>query len=227
MSHAPTSSDRSSGQVDDRPALGSRKNFWGEDVDGLDDEDGGHSEEAGTDEAEHLARRYVLEFVQPICTATLRDTPNRGFAPHFALIFDEEPLGKGSNLDAMHRSNKIVELTDPCFHLPKQQESGGRTIENRQHRLRRRYNEETGYINYGEPTGTGIASFSEEIYEQCIHNYLWDRYRSSQDGDGDGLSVTNIEGYVEHADRLWHDPSQDSLGSLIQFIKHVREKEDD
>jgi len=60
MSHAPTSSDRSSGQGDDRPALGSRQNFWGDDADNQDDEENGHSEEAGTDEAEHLARRYVF-----------------------------------------------------------------------------------------------------------------------------------------------------------------------
>ena len=206
-------------------ALGSRENFWGQEQNGTQQHTG-HSELAGTEEAEYIARQLVQSFVEPICTTTLDETPNRGFAPHFAYIFDGEPLGKGSDLDAMHKENRAVELSEPCFHIPKQHDTGNRIVENRQHRHRRRYNPETGYINWGETTSTGIPHFQYEVYDQCVNNYLSNRLRNALDSDGDGLTITKIEEYQEHADCLWHDPSMDSLGSLIKFVEHVREKED-
>lgn len=205
--------------------LGSRENFWGEAPDD-DSPDHGHDEITGTDESEYIARQLVQSFVDPICTTTLDETPNRGFAPHFAYVFDDEPLGKESDLDAMHTSNEVVELSEPCFHIPKQHDTGNRIIENRQHRHRRRYNPETGYINWGETTSTGIPNFTYDIFEQCVHNYLAARLQNVRNSDGDGLTITKVDEYVDHSDRLWHDPSMDSLGALKHFVEYVRDKED-
>lgn len=207
-----------------RTALGSRDNFWGEEQ--TDDESGvGHDEPTGTEEAEYIARQHAQAFIDPICTTTIDATPNRGFEPHFAWLFDE-PVGYGSDLEAMHHENEVVELTEPSLHIPKQHDTGNRIIENRQHRHRRRYNPETGYINWGETTSTGIPHFGYDIFEKCVHNYLSDRMRNAADSDGDGLTITNRDDYLEHANRLWHDPGMDSLGSLKNFVEYVREKED-
>lgn len=205
----------------DSPALGSRENYWGGDAKDVE-ADGGHSECDGVDDAAYIARQLVLDNIQPVCAAHRYGTPNRGFAPHFAWLFDE-PLGVGSDLDAMHAEQRTVELSDPAIHLPKQRKTSHGFEEYRQVQHRRRYNPETGYINWGESTATEIPEFGEDRYWQAIGLYLIKRYSRS---DGGGLTLTNLEDYVDHAGRLWSDPTQNSHGSLTEFVRYVRDQEE-
>lgn len=167
----------------ERPALGSRENWWGDDPD--DDPDGGYVGASGTDPAEYTAHKLALELVDPIC-------------------------GRSSRLHDVE-----IPLSEPCMYLPKQVERDGRFIEYRQHRHRRRINEETGYINWGESTSTDIPEFDYDVFTTAVHTYLVDRC----------CRMTAVEGYLEYADRVWHDPSMNSKESLAQFVRHVRDDE--
>lgn len=109
------------------------------------------------------------------------------------------------------------ELSDPEFHLPKQHHTGNRYIEYRQHRHRRRYVPETGRINWGESTSTGLPEVDYDTYRTAAANYLSDR----------GVRLTEIESYETLLDRFWHDPQYNSHDALAQFIRMVREREDD
>jgi hypothetical protein len=195
------------------PALGSRDNWWGDDTD--EDVSGGHSEASGTDAAEQLARRYALRFEEPICTRT-RDEPgwNGGrLAELVAWLCDDECIdGRGHQL---HNEQTTRGLTGPVLPMPRQFDAGSRIIEYGAHRCRRRYNPETGYINWGETTGTGIPEFDHDTYQLCVDTYLAER----------GVRITQIDEYLEYAEQVWCDPSMGSKDSLEQFIRYVRDEE--
>jgi hypothetical protein len=109
------------------------------------------------------------------------------------------------------------ELTEPTFYLPKQRER--KTVgydEYRQHRHRRRINPETGYINWGESTSTGLPEVGYETYRKAAGLYLADRE----------ISLTHLDEYRQYRDRVWHDPQYNSNGALEQFIRYVRDRED-
>lgn len=165
-------------------ALGDRSNWWG-DEDGTDqgDEPAGHAETQGTDPAEYLAFQYLSELADPICGRTLA------------------------------KSGREQPLSEPCMYLPKQRETEHGYQEYRQHRHRRRVNEETGWINWGESTSTDVPEVDEETYLQAVNNYLAES----------GVSVTNVEDWLTLANRLWSDPTMNSKESLIQFITHKRQ----
>ncbi|MFC7134322.1 MULTISPECIES: hypothetical protein [Salinibaculum] len=109
------------------------------------------------------------------------------------------------------------ELSDPEFYLPKQHETPHGYVEYRQHRHRRRWNPETGYINWGESTSTGLPEVDYETYRTAAANYLSER----------GIRLTHIEEYEQLLDRFWHDPQYNSHDALAQFIRVVREREQD
>lgn len=111
------------------------------------------------------------------------------------------------------------QLSDPEFYLPKQRAVTGGHIEYRSHRHRRRVEPESGRINWGESTSTAIPEFDYDVYLQAVGSYLMQRHTN------DGLTLTKIDDYVEHADRLWSDPSQNSHGALTEFVRYVRERE--
>lgn len=110
-----------------------------------------------------------------------------------------------------------AELSEPCLHLPKQIEIGdGQYIEYRQHRHRRRVQLDTGHINWGESTSTDVPEFDQDVFERAVHTYLAEK----------DIRLTEVGDYLEYAHRVWHDPSMGSVGSLEQFVEHVREHED-
>lgn len=211
-----TASD--SATASDVPELGSRENFWGdEDTESTDR--GGHSEVSGTDAPEQLARRYALRFEDAICTRTLNEPGWNGgrTAELVAWLCDDECIdGRGNQL---HHEQTEQSLTDPLLPMPRQIEVGGRIIEYGGYRCRRRYNPETGYINWGETTGTGIPEFDHDTYQLCVDTYLAERFES--------LRVTDIDDYLEYAERVWSDPTMGSKDSLAQFIRYVRDAEQD
>lgn len=213
-----TSSD--SARVSDAPALGSRENFWGDDCN-EPPEPGGHSEVSGTDAPEQKARLLALRFEEPICTRTLNEPAWNGgrLAELVAWLCDGEYIDGRD--DQLHREQCVQSLTEPELPMPRQVEVGGRIIEYGSHRCRRRYNPETGYINWGETTGTGIPEFDHDTYRLCVDTYLAERF------EGQKLRVTELEDYIEYAERVWSDPSMGSKDSLAQFIRHVRDAEDD
>lgn len=192
-----------------------RDNFWGDDPDDSAG-DASTGELPGTDPAEYIAFQELLAFVSPICERTIDEPPWNGgrMAEQFAWLFDDECIdGRG---DQMHTENKFVELSEPAVHLPKQVERNGRYIEYRQYPNRRRYNPETGYINWGESTTTGLPEVGYDIYIQAIHNYLAERE----------IRLTDVEDYIHQANRFWHDQQLSSHESLAKFVAHVRECED-
>ncbi|QIO25417.1 hypothetical protein [Haloarcula sp. JP-L23] len=207
----------------DSPALGARENWWGDLGDDGDESDEDHDEVTGTSPAEHIAFQQLLKFTRPLCWATLNETPNRGLRPHFAWL-DGEPLGVNSDLGALHTEQKQVELTDPSIYVPKSHETSGNPINYRQERHQRRYNPETGYINWGETTTTALPEIDEDTYYQAVGMYLMERYSRS---DGGGLTLTKIDEYVEYAKQIWHDPTQNSHGSLTKLVEYVRDEERD
>ena len=170
------------------PALGDRSNWWGDlDDQPETDELTGHTETRGTDPAEYLAFQYLTELADPICGRTLAETGR------------EQPL------------------SDPCMYLPKQRQTEHGFEEYRQHRHRRRVNEETGWINWGESTSTDVPEVDEKTYLQAVNNYL----------AANEVSVTKVEDWLTLADRLWTDPTMNSKESLIQFIHHKRQFDQD
>lgn len=190
-----------------------RDNFWGDDPDA--ETDGGHAEVETVDPAEYIAFQELLAFVQPICERTIDADPWNGgrTAEQFAWLLDGECIdGRG---DELHTENRYVELSAPKLHLPKQIERNGRYIEYRQHRHRRRYNPETGYINWGESTSTGLPEVGWETYWQAVHNYLASRE----------IQITNTEEYLQRAKRFWHDQNLNSHQSMTKFVAFVRDEE--
>jgi hypothetical protein len=165
-----------------------RGNYYGEldDQDNGNDQDIGHDELAGTDPAAYLAFQYLSELTNPICARSRRE------------------------------DDREIELTEPSFYLPKQRER--QTVgyhEYRQHRHGRRINPETGYINWGESTSTGLPEVDYETYRQASELYLQERE----------ISLINLDEYRQYRDRVWHDPQYNSHGALEQFIRFVRDRE--
>jgi hypothetical protein len=110
-------------------------------------------------------------------------------------------------------------LSEPVFHLPKQQSvsTAGHTIECLPHRHRRRIEEHSGRINWGETTSTDIPEFEYETYRLCVHRYLAER----------DCRLTSVDEYLEYAEQVWRDPQYGSKDALVQFIRKIREWEDD
>lgn len=106
-------------------------------------------------------------------------------------------------------------LSDPEFYLPKQHETEHGYDEYRQHRHRRRVNKETGFINWGESTSTGLPEVEYETFKRAVESFLLDR----------GVSCLRVDEYDELADRYWHDPQYNSRDALAQFISKVRDRE--
>lgn len=191
------------------------ENWWSSEESEFEDVSGGHSEVSGTDAPEQRARQLALRFEDPICTRTLNEPPWNGgrTAELFAWLVDGERIdGRG---DQLHHEKTVQTLTDPTIWMARQREVGTRLIEHGAHRCRRRFNPETGYVNWGETTGTGIPEFDHNTFRTCVDTYLLER----------GVSLSRIDDYLEHAERLWSDPSLGSKDSLAAFIRHVRDKD--
>lgn len=220
MSTQPDTTSDSAHQAD-APALGARHNFWGSDESDDPDAEGGHAEVPGTDAPEQKARELIFEFEDPICTRTLNEPPWNGgrTAELVAWLCDDEHIdGRG---DQLHREQTEQPLSKPALWMPRQREVGGQIIDHGAHRCRRRYNPETGYVNWGETTGTGVPEFDYDTYQLCVDTYLAER------AERKGVRITGVKAYLEHAERLWHDPSMGAKDSLAQFIRWVREQEQD
>jgi len=100
MSESASYSDRPNSDATDRPALGARGNWWGEEA-GLPQPDGdrGHADHGGTSRAEWIAHQLVKESAPAILSGT-------------ALFGDpDDPL-------ATHDANIEVELTEPQEYVP-------------------------------------------------------------------------------------------------------------
>lgn len=207
-SHPPTDSE-------DPPALGSRQNWWFQETQHDNPDAGGHDELSGTDPAEHIAFRHLRNLLDPVCSRQLHAPSWNGgrLAEAIAYVFDDDQID-GHEAE-LHHEQREQPLTGPAFHLPKQTEWGGRLLEYRQYPHRRRYNPDTGYINWGETTTTALPSFGEDIYDRAVHNYLADR----------GVRVTHLDDYLEHADRVWHDPELDAVESMVHLVSYVRDNE--
>jgi hypothetical protein len=211
-------------------------NWWGDvDEDGTID-DQPPTEIEGTDPAEFIAYQELKTLTDPLCRTQLEEPPWNGgrtaelFAWLDAADADRDArtgdLAAATGADALvdgrgemlHHEQKPVRLTGPAFYCPKQFERANGTIEEyRQHRHRRRYNPETGYVNWGETTGTAIPQVDYDTYRQAVHNYLARRE----------YLLTREEEYLNLARSLFYSQTQDSHSALATFIRNVRERERD
>lgn len=193
-----------------------RDNWWGDDAD--PDATTGHVELEGSDAAEHIAFQEVLALTAPICARQASQPPNAGgrLAECCAWLFDGEAHdGRG---DQLHHEQREQRLSEPALYLPKTNRDGE---EYGVHRHRRRFNPETGYVNWGETTATDIPEFGHDTFLLAFANYLAKRHGRSTGG----LTVGNTGDYLETAERHWHDQTQNSLESLASAIQFVRDKE--
>lgn len=198
MSHIHTMSTQTDTQTESSTSPYPRENYWGSLHQSQDDEDdlGGHSETQGTDPAQYLAYRQLAQLVDPVCGRSLR-------------LHDRE-----------------VPLSEPCLYLPKQHakelpslddDSTVIYLEYRQHRHRRRVNEETGWINWGEGTSTAIPEhIDEDVWMLAVHNYLANR----------GVLYSNVEDWLAYARRLYTHPDMDAVESLAKLIGKKRAFDD-
>jgi len=160
----------------------SRENYWGEIAD-QDSADGtGHDELAGTDVAEYLMFHELSALAPLIC---------------------------GRSLQTL---NIEQELSDPKLYVPKTVDLGTHSLEYGQHRHRRRINEQTGWINWGETTHTDVPEVDFETYMQAVHNFLW----------RNGVQVTLVEDWLAYARRLFKDQQLNSKEALRTLIAKKR-----
>ena len=192
-----------------------RDNYWG--TLNQDEPSGrGHEETRGTDPAEYLAHQHLLELTDPICERQKADPPWNGgrLAELCAWLFDGEHIdGRG---DVLHKRQCEQSLSDPALYLPKQTERNGRIIGYGQFRLRRRYNPESGYVNFGETTSTGVPEVDFETFMQAVHNYLAQR----------GVRYALVEDWLAYGERLARDPEIPSKEALTIFIRKKRRFDD-
>lgn len=210
-------------------------NWWGAQQDDDEDaKDGGHAELDGADPAEYIAFQELRKLVDPICKTQLEEDPWNGgrtaelFAWVRADVQDPSEVGPieaaidtselvDGRAEMLHHERKAVRLTEPLFYCPKQTtKANGTMVEYRQHRHRRRYNPETGYVNWGETTATGLPQVDEETFMQAVHNYLAGREHR----------YTMTDEYLQRARRLFRDQNHDSHSALETFIRQVRDAED-
>ena len=169
------------------PALGARENFWGD-----DDEN-----DAGDDDALETGHGPSISGTDPAAYV----------AHQLALRVVQPICGETGRL-----------LSEPTLYLPKQADfEDSRTVEYCQHRHRRRYEPESGRINWGETTSTEIPEFDYDTYRLCVHTYLAER----------GCRLTAVDDYLEYAECVWRDPQFGSKDALEQFIRHVRDREEE
>lgn len=138
-----SSSDTAS--ATDRPALGNRENWWGDNLaDEADDPDAdqqrGHAEVQTTDPADYIAFQCASRFVSLQCGTT------------------ERPLSEPSFY--LPRQTEVAD---------------GHYVEYTQHRHRRRVEPESGRINWGETTSSDLPEYGREVFERCVATYLLER----------------------------------------------------
>jgi len=149
--------------TDDRPALGSRDNWWGDPRDNNDEVDADEDAERAdpNNPSEIVAHRLLRETATMICASTLRDDPtidteglDRGQTQTTELFSFLD--GETWNDNALHTENKAVELTDPAIRLGQHNPESSLVGEWGSERHRKRYNAVTGYISGNETTGVLI-----------------------------------------------------------------------
>jgi len=202
---------------DASPALGSRKNFFETDEEDYADEseetlngprpqdvdrDWGvrHTFHHGTTKAEYVAHSLLKQSATVLCPVTLHAPPNRGKEPLFNFLFgDADELEHDP--DALHTEREAVELSDPELHVPKEFPDGFAPDESVQYRLRRRYNDEYGYVSFGGKIANRPTDEFMEIVDSVL-DYLVGRDdtaldRETADGIREGALHCKLDGEMD------------------------------
>lgn len=145
-------------------------------------------------------------------TTDTRATPTTDRSVAASTIMHQEVLALADPICARSKreDGEDVTLSDPTFYLPKQRDHGDRVEEYRQHNQPRRINQETGYIAGGETTSVGLPELDEDAYRQAVRNVLARL----------GFLEAHREDWLQHADRLYHDPTCNSTRALRLFVQH-------
>lgn len=197
----------------DRPALGNRDDWWGEDRDGSDDQEptAGHDTRMegrppGYEEdlAEWKAHQILKHDAELVCPIAKFSPPDRGLEPLFAWLFDGDHLAHDPG--ALHHEHCEHPVTDPVVRPPKIHDRGdGRFLAYRQERRRCRLNSETGYVSgpyicdqslpgFMESVRDwlGFVSISKGLSEREVDELRRDARRMKQQGDRRDVDILKV-----------------------------------
>lgn len=161
------------------------------------------------DPAEQIAHKIMRRFREPLCKTHAVAPPWNGgrMAELFAWLFEGECIeGRG---EALHHENRHVELTDPDLYLPPADGPGAAT---EYHAAR--YNPETGYVGWGETTGTYWADGSEDELLTMVVDHLARTRPSLRDEYRDDV--------LDYVRRLKRQGDHSDLQILIRTVRHIR-----
>ena len=205
---------------DASPALGTRENFFDPDHDDYKDTDEtptgprrtdvdrdwgqNHSFTRGRTKAEYVAHSLLKQSATILCPVTLHAPPDRGVEPLFDFLLGDPDSGLDHDPSTMHTERQPVELSAPEVHVPKSFPDGFSPAESGQYRLRRRFNEQYGYVTFGgkianRPREEFLAVVDDLLnwIVRCSDNPI---DRETADGIRSGAFDMKIDGQMDDTD---------------------------
>lgn len=220
-------------ESDDPPALGARGDWYGEDDadaedspvqpgdkkyrdNGQGDEWGIHYEfSAGTDPAEKISFDILRDYAgaSEICGRTLVEDPwNGGRVRELFAWLDPDGDPEGWPVDGrgdqLHRKNRSVELTDPELMPPWITAARCRNL--------RRYQPDTGYINWSETTWVLLEDVDKDQFMTGVREWLEHHHPGL--GEGEQRQALNL------ASTRKSDPDLDDVDALTFVVRKVRQQ---
>ncbi|MFP8891827.1 hypothetical protein ACLI4U_18955 (plasmid) [Natrialbaceae archaeon A-CW2] len=163
-----------------------------------------------TERAQWIAHSLLKDTAVLACPIALNADPNRPAALWEWLEHGEASTGHDPT--AMHKTNEIIELTDPKLWLPleSQETIAGKPIEYGQNRHRVRYNPEHGY-----PVGPQIMDRPHGDFMQVVRAML----EHCATTKGVGLSQRECDKLERDADRMKQAGDRRDTDILATIIK--------
>jgi hypothetical protein len=183
-----------------------RENWWGDDLDGTDDDEHpdrdhgtAHRFTEGTSKTEWLAYAILRQSGALICGRTAFGAP---YAPQLAIAiaatFGDEEWAESHDPEALHHERHPVELSEPAHRLPEQASDDSRAvIASANGRHRSRVCEETGYLA-GEDTSAVIKDRPTEEFLLVVDSVLVEAARA----DGKELLASERDELRDRARRM-------------------------
>lgn len=177
---------------------------------------GGHETQPSVT-AQEIARwkahQVLRERADKLSKSALHEPPNRQLAAAFACVFEHlegvEPV-RDHNPLAIHTERCEVELTDPELYVPKDHEGSIRHVEYGQHRYRRRYDPEHGYIGGVVLDDLPTAEFLEIV--ELVLGTIQERHHFREE---------RIERWFGLAKRLKREPEMTDEDVLTALLTEV------
>lgn len=173
-----------------------------------------HSFAPGVDPSEYIAFTLLYDDARMLCSRTLSGDPYQPLRAGFAWL-DGDTSDVAHDPDAIHRELHAVELSPPAIHLPKQSDGDFRRVEYGQYPHRRRFNPETGYINWAESTSTQLDDVDTDRFLALVEEWLAACHADLRTGVR--------EDAVDLARRHKKNPTLNDVEALSDVVEKVRE----